>query len=51
VEVPSHLQNYVDKDKWIDDNSGNRGENLNGYDGNEEEVEFEGTTYYIYRNN
>lgn len=51
VEVPDHLRDYIDKDKWIEDNSGERGQNLNGYDGGEEEVEFEGTTYYIYRNN
>lgn len=51
VEVPSHLEGYVDKDRWIDDQAGNRGENLNGYDGTEDSVEFEGTTYYIYRNN
>lgn len=51
VEVPAHLTEYVDKEKWIDDNSGDRGETLNGYDGTEEEVEFEGTTYYLYRNN
>lgn len=51
VDVPSHLTKYVDKQKWIDDQSGYRGESLNGYDGTEAEEEFEGTTYYIYRNN
>ena len=47
----SFLSNYIDVDRWVEDNSGNRGENINGYDGTEDEVEFEGTTYYIYRNN
>ncbi len=47
----SFIGNYLDVEKFVEDNSGNRGENINGYDGSEEEVEFEGTTYYIYRNN
>lgn len=47
----SFVGNYLDVEKFVEDNSGNRGENINGYDGTEEEVEFEGTTYYIYRNN
>lgn len=47
----SFIGNYLDEDKFVEDNSGNRGENINGYDGNEEQVEFEGTTYFIYRNN
>jgi hypothetical protein len=49
--VEGFIRNYLDEDKFVEDNSGNRGENINGYDGNEEEVDFEGTTYYIYRNN
>lgn len=50
-DVQGFISNYLDVDKFVEDHSGNRGENINGYDGNEEEVEFEGTTYYIYRNN
>lgn len=54
--LPRELQDswfykYIDEDGFVEDNSGNRGENINGYDGTEDEVEFEGTTYYIYRNN
>lgn len=47
----SFISQYLDEDRFVEDHSGNRGENINGYDGNEEEVEFEGTTYYVYRNN
>lgn len=47
----SFIGRYIDADKFVEEQSGNRGENINGYDGTEEEVEFEGTTYYIYRNN
>jgi hypothetical protein len=45
------LLQYLDKDKWIDDWCGNRGENINGYDGIELESNYNGTTYYIYRTN
>jgi len=50
-DVEGFLSQYLNEDKFVEDSSGNRGENINGYDGGEEEVEFEGTTYYIYRNN
>lgn len=49
--VEGFVKNYLDEERFVEENSGNRGENINGYDGTEEEVEFEGTTYYIYRNN
>lgn len=49
--VEGFVRDYLDEYKFVDDKSGNRGENINSYDGTEEEVEFEGTTYYIYRNN
>lgn len=47
----SFISKYLDEDGFVEDNAGNRGENINGYDGTEDEIEFEGTTYYIYRNN
>jgi hypothetical protein len=44
---------YIDIDSWIEDviNNDGRGSLLAGYDGEENEVEKNGTTYYIYRNN
>ena len=50
-EVPEHLTRFMDVDKFVQEYSGNRGENISGYDGQEYEQEFEGETYYIYRNN
>lgn len=43
--------NYLDEDRFVKDNSGNRGENISGYDGTENEQEYNGVTYYIYRHN
>lgn len=40
---------YLDLDKWIDDWCGNRGENLNHYDGTEYEEYVVDEWYYIYR--
>lgn len=45
------IRNYLDEDKFVEDQSGNRGENINGYDGTEEEVKYDGETFYIYRHN
>ena len=50
-EVPEHLKRFMDVDKFVREYSGNRGENISGYDGQEYEQEFEGETYYIYRHN
>ena len=50
-EVNGSLSQYLDEDKFVEDNSGNRGENINSHDGREEGIAFEGTTYYIYRSN
>ena len=50
-EVPEHLKRFMDVDRFVQEYSGNRGENISGYDGQEYEQEFEGETYYIYRNN
>jgi hypothetical protein len=53
VTIPDNLQMYIDIDSWIEDviNNDGRGSLLAGYDGEENEVEKNGTTYYIYRNN
>lgn len=51
ADIPSYLSNYVNKEKWIDDSTGERGQNLATYDGEEYDIEFEGETYYIYRTN
>lgn len=51
-ELPKHLQNYFDTERWKDDAKyDGRGHSLSSYDGNEYEEEVNGTTYYIYRIN
>ena len=51
-EIPSHLQNYFDEDKWKDDAKyDGRGHAISRYDGEEYEEDVNGTTYYIYRQN
>ena len=40
---------YIDIERWINDWSGNRGENLGRYDGKENEEDVSGLTYYIYK--
>lgn len=50
-DVPDDLKRFMDVDKFVREYSGNRGENISGYDGQEYEQEFEGETYYIYRTN
>ena len=50
-EVPEHLKRFMDVDRFVQECSGNRGENISDYDGQEYEQEFEGETYYIYRTN
>lgn len=42
---------FIDMEAWLDAWCGQRGENLNPYDGQEHEEEVNGTTYYIYRRN
>lgn len=49
--VPDNLSGYLDVDRFIEDNGNNRGENISGYDGQEHQQDFDGVTYYIYRNN
>ena len=50
-DVPDDLKRFMDVDKFVREYSGNRGENISGYDGQEYEQELEGETYYIYRTN
>ena len=50
-DTPDFIKKFVDEDAYIEEYSGNRGENINGYDGTEYEQEFDGVEYFIYRNN
>ena len=43
--------NYIDIDRWVEDWCGNRGENLNPYDGTEYDYKVNDTWYYVYRQN
>ena len=47
------IENFIDQESFIEDviNSDGRGHSIASYDGEEDEVEYEGTTYYIYRMN
>ena len=47
------IENFIDQESFIEDviNSDGRGHTIASYDGSEDEVEYEGTTYYIYRMN
>lgn len=50
-EIPSHLQQYFDIDKYIDDYiSDGRGYLLNHYNGSEDSITLDnGSVFYIYR--
>lgn len=51
-EVPAHLRGYMDAEAWKSDaRHDGRGHSLSGYDGNEDEEDVDGVTYYIYRTN
>lgn len=50
-EVPDFINRLVDEDQYIQEYSGNRGENISGYDGTEYSVHFGGEEFFIYRNN
>lgn len=51
-ELPDFVSNYFDEDAWKRDaRFDGRGHAISSYDGNEEEVEINGTYYYIYRQN
>ena len=47
------IENFIDQESFIEDviRSDGRGHTISSYDGSEDEVEYEGTTYYIYRMN
>lgn len=49
-EIPKYLQFYFDEERFKNDcKQDGRGHSLNYYDGGEEEIEFNGTYYYAYR--
>jgi hypothetical protein len=49
-EIPEHYRKYFNEDSWKDDaKEDGRAHALNRYDGREEEIEFYGTKYFIYR--
>ena len=49
-EIPKHLQFYFDDEKFKNVcKQDGRGHSLNYYDGDELEIEFDGTYYYAYR--
>lgn len=51
-ELSGNLKNYFDDDKWKQDaRYDGRGHSLASYDGNENEENVNGATYYIYRIN
>ena len=53
LEIPSHLQQYFDIDKYIDDYiSDGRGYLLDTYNGSEDSITLDnGSVFYIYRRN
>ena len=51
-EIPEPYRNYFDNEAWKEDAKyEGRGHTLATYDGEENEEEVNGTTYYIYRTN
>ena len=51
-DVPSHIKNYIDTERWVNDAiSEGLGNCLSGYDGWENHEVVDGTDYYIYRTN
>ena len=50
-EIKQYIEDYIDKDELIDDiiNMDGFGQTLNNYDGEQHEVEFDGTDYYIFQ--
>jgi hypothetical protein len=51
-ELPDFAANYFDEERWKRDaRIDGRGHSLSLYDGAENDVEFNGETYYIYRTN
>lgn len=51
-ELPEAYRYYFDSEKWKSDaRMDGRAHSLSRYDGDEDEQEVDGTTYYIYRQN
>ena len=51
-EMPKHLQNYFDDERWKEDaRYDGRGHSLASYDGHENEETIGDETFYIYRHN
>ena len=52
-QIPKNLQIYFDSEKFKEDvlEHDGRGQQLASYDGYENEISVDGTTYYIYRTN
>ena len=50
-ELKQYIEDYIDKDELIDDiiRMDGFGHTLNNYDGEQHEVEFDGTDYYIFQ--
>ena len=51
VDIPSEIEDYFDREEWINDHAGYRGENLSSYDGKEFSHNYNGVEYFIYRTN
>lgn len=49
--VEGFLKKWLDEEGFVRECSGNRGENINGYDGTEVEIHFGNEVFYVYRNN
>ncbi len=51
-EIAPHLRDYFNRERWIEEaQQDGRGHTLSGYDGEEQEAEVDGETFYIYRTN
>lgn len=51
-DIPDYLQKYFDEESWKDDaRYDGRGHAIARYDGDEGEIKYNGTWYYIYRQN
>lgn len=48
-QIPSYLHQYFDDEEWKSDNSSDRGQWINKYDGVEHEETINENTYYIYK--
>jgi hypothetical protein len=49
IDKDHPILNYIDMEKWLDDWCGNRGDNLNRYDGTEDYIEYKGVWYFAYK--